>query len=250
MLQAAREQGATIVLATGKTPASARALVEQLQLETPGIYNQGLITLNADGSIRRQTTLPDAITRQVITFGEERGLTMGVYRGNEILVRKRNHDSSLLEEYGEPGVKAVGPLQNILIGGPVNKVFAIHRADARDIKALRWHLNTQLGGSCHLVQPGLPIMLEILPRGASKGTALKALMDDLKLTADKVLAMGDGDNDIEMIQQAGIGIAVANASQGLKDAADHMVASNEDDGVAEAINRFVLKTESPVEDRT
>ncbi len=226
-------------------------MIEQLELETPGIYNQGLITLNADGSIRRQTTLPDAITRQVITFGEERGLTMGVYRGNDILVRKRNHNSQSAGRIRRTGREsAVGPLQNILIGGPVNKVFAIHRADARDIKALRWHLNTQLGGSCHLVQPGLPIMLEILPRGASKGTALKALMDDMKITADKVLAMGDGDNDIEMIQQAGIGIAVANASQGLKDAADHIVSSNEDDGVAEVINRFVLKTESPVEDRT
>lgn len=246
ILQAAREKGVKIVIATGKTPASTRALVERLELDTPGIYNQGLLTVEPDGSIRRQTTLPSAIARQVITFAEDRGFTVVAYRGSEILTRKRNNDTALLEEYGEPAVREVGPLQNIL-DTPVNKIIAIHRADARRIKALRWHLSVQLNGSSHLVQPGLDVMLEVLPRGASKGTALKALLADLKIAPEHVLALGDGDNDIEMIEQAGIGIAVANASQALKDKADHIVGSNDDDGVAEAIEHFVLETKA-VED--
>ncbi len=86
-------------------------------------------------------------------------------------------------------------------------------------------------------------MLEILPNGASKGAALKTLIKDLGVSSESVMAIGDAENDIEMIQLAGIGVAVGNAGQAVKDAADVVVASNDADGVAEAVERYVLQTE-------
>jgi Cof subfamily protein (haloacid dehalogenase superfamily) len=246
-LQAAREQGVHLVLATGKTRASALRLIEQLKLDTPGIYNQGLITYNPDGSVRQQLILSPEIARQVITFAEDRGFTMLAYSGDDLLTRRRNHDTALLEEFGEPQAHEVGSLLNILDTVPVNKVLAIHRADTRRINALRWQLSMQLNGSSRLMQAGVPSMMEVMPAGASKGTALKALLKELKITPDKVMSLGDGENDIEMLQQAGIGIAVENASQQVKDVADHVVASNDQDGVAEAIERFVLKNQAAPE---
>jgi Cof subfamily protein (haloacid dehalogenase superfamily) len=243
-LQAAREQGVRLVLATGKTRASTVDLIAQLKLDTPGIFNQGLVTYNPDGSVRHQLTLSPDVARQAITFAEDRGFTMLAYAGSDLIARKRNHDTALLEEYGEPLVQEVGPLQNILDDMPINKVLAIHRADERRVQALRWQLGMQLNGSCRLVRAGVPCMIEVMPPGGSKGAALKVLLKDLKITPDKVLALGDGENDIEMIQQAGIGVAVANAMQAVKDAADYVVASNDEDGVAEAVERFVLKPES------
>jgi len=62
-----------------------------------------------------------------------------------------------------------------------------------------------------------------------------------KISADHVLAIGDAENDIEMIQYAGIGVAMGNAEQKVKDAAKYTVASHDEDGVAEVIERFVLK---------
>jgi hydroxymethylpyrimidine pyrophosphatase-like HAD family hydrolase len=100
----------------------------------------------------------------------------------------------------------------------------------------------QLNGSSRLMQAGVASMMEVMPHGASKGTALKMLLNEMNLTPDKVMALGDGENDIEMIQLAGIGIAVENAAQKVKDAANHVVATNDEDGVADAIERFVLKT--------
>ena len=83
-------------------------------------------------------------------------------------------------------------------------------------------------------------LLEALPPGSSKGAGLKWLLDDLGLDPAQVMAIGDGDNDIEMLQLVGLGVAMANATDALKQVADYVVNSNEADGVAEAIERFIL----------
>ena len=215
--------------------------LSRLDLDTPGIYVQGLVTYNGDGSIRNQFTLDTATVRKVITFTEDRGFSLIAYSGASMFVRSRNHDTDLVIDYGEPEPQIVGTLQNLLHNTSINKVMAIKRGDVKGVKALRWQLETQLDGAARLMQAGVPEMLEVLPRGGSKGTALKTLLRELKIDPQDVLAIGDGENDIEMITQAGIGIAVGNADQEVKDAADHVVASNDEDGVAEAIERFVLK---------
>ena len=249
-INAAVTQGVKIILATGKTRSSALDIIKQLKLDTPGIYAQGLVIHAADGSIVEQTTLNSNIIRQVITFAEDRGFSLVAYSGTRTLVRARNHDTSIFVEYGEPEPEVVGPLQNILDETPINKIAAIDRSDPRRVTALRWQLQMQINGAARLMQAGVPEMVEILPSGASKGITFKKLLKTLDITLGQTLAIGDGENDIEMIQYAGIGIAVGNASQAVKDVADYVVATNDADGVAEAIERFVLppKDEGKPED--
>lgn len=244
-LKAAMEKGVQIILATGKTRSSALSLIARLGLTSPGIYLQGLATYNWDGSLRHQTLLDKNIARRVITFAEDRGFTVVAYSGTRILTRKTNRDTDILVKYGEPDIEAVGPLQNILDTTPVNKVMAVRKGEYRAISALRWQLNMQLDGTARLVQAALPDMLEIVPPGGSKGAALKTLLKDLAIPAESVMAIGDGENDIEMIQLAGIGIAMGNALSQVKSAADHVTATNDEEGVAEAIERFVLKIDEP-----
>ena len=146
----------------------------------------------------------------------------------------------MLTEYGEPEPVAVGPLQNILDTTPVNKLVMIDAGDVRRVQALRWQLRMQLDGAARLMQANVPEMVELLPPGASKGAALRALLRDLGIDPQHVLAIGDGENDVEMIQMVGVGVAVGNAEPHLKAAANHVVATNDADGVAEAVERFVL----------
>ncbi|MBZ0295868.1 MAG: HAD family hydrolase [Anaerolineae bacterium] len=240
-LKAASEQGVKVILATGKTRASALSVIARLGLETPGIYLQGLAVYAGDGSLRHQSTLDPAIARQVITFAEDRGYTMVAYSGTRMMVRKRDQNSAILVRYGEPEPEVVGPLQNILDDTPINKVLAVSGDDGKRINALRWQLSMQIGGAARLMQAGLPDMLEILPPGASKGAALRTLIKEMNIPASQVMAIGDGENDIEMLQIAGIGVAVGNALKPVQEAANHIVESNDKDGVAEAIERFVLK---------
>jgi Cof subfamily protein (haloacid dehalogenase superfamily) len=246
-LKAAIEQGVQIVLATGKTFHSGQYVINKAKLNAPGIYVQGTVTYNSDGTIRTQQTLDTTVARQAITFAEDRGYVVSLYSGSRILVRRMHERIQYLaEHYHEPVPEAVGPLQNILGTIPVNKVLFVSPGDdGRRMRALRWQLNAQLDGAARLLQAGVPDMLEMLPPGASKGAALRALLKELRIEPSQVMTLGDAENDLEMIQMAGIGVAVGNAEQALKDAAKYTVASNNDDGFAEAVERFVLPPKSP-----
>jgi len=238
-LKAAAEQGIHLVLATGKSQASCTALLEELKIPAYGIYLQGLATVNTEGKVMSQRTLDPDVSRQVITYADERGFSLVAYSGQRLIARAMN---AQIEEYTiryhDPMPEAVGPLQNLLWTTPIHKLTAI--GEPRAIMALRWQLNTQLGGTARLMQAGVPNMLEILPPNGGKGAALKALLKELQVPSEQAMAIGDAENDLEMLEIAGIGVAVGNADQKVKDAADHVVASNDEDGVAEAIERFAL----------
>jgi Cof subfamily protein (haloacid dehalogenase superfamily) len=240
-IKALREQNIKFMLATGKSRSSALKIIEQLELDTPGVFVQGLVLQNADGSIRTQITLEPAIARQAITFAEDRGFSVVAYSGTTTYVRKRTHDTNLIVEYGEPESEVVGPLQNLLGSTPINKLAFIDRDDPRRVKALRWQLNMQFNGAATLVQPAVAQMLELLPKGTSKGAGLKTLLKDMGIDPKNVMAVGDGENDIEMLQLAGIGVAVANADEHVRKAANHVTTASYGDGLAEAIERFALK---------
>lgn len=91
------------------------------------------------------------------------------------------------------------------------------------------------------VTSSLPNNLEAGGPNTSKKTALLWLLNNLGICSDQLMCCGDAPNDIAMIEMAGIGVAVANAWGGLKDHADYITVSNDDDGVALAIEKFVLK---------
>ncbi|GBU10292.1 pyridoxal phosphate phosphatase [Gammaproteobacteria bacterium] len=82
--------------------------------------------------------------------------------------------------------------------------------------------------------------LEIIPHTVHKGIALTSLCQHLNIPLSSVMAIGDSYNDLEMLEAAGLGIAMGNACSALKDIADHSVANNNDSGVAEAIDRFIF----------
>ncbi|WP_405027658.1 Cof-type HAD-IIB family hydrolase [Lentibacillus songyuanensis] len=91
-----------------------------------------------------------------------------------------------------------------------------------------------------------PINIEVNPAGVNKATALAKVCDWLGITMDNVLAAGDSLNDIKMIQQAGTGVAMGNAQEAIKKVADFITDTNNRDGVAKAIERFVLSEEPRV----
>lgn len=242
-LRAAVEKGIHVVLATGKTRNAAQKIIAQLGLTSPGIFLQGLAVYNGDGGIKHQTHLNPAIARQVITFAEDRGFTVLAYSGTSVYARKRNQDIDVILSYDEREPEYVGALQNIVNTTPINKLLAMDMKDRKRVAALRWQLKMQLDRAADLTQAAIPEMLEIIPPGTSKGAALKVLLKDLQIPAENVLALGDGENDIEMLQLAGIGVAMGNAQQRIKDMADYVAATNDADGAAEAIEKYALKTE-------
>jgi Cof subfamily protein (haloacid dehalogenase superfamily) len=82
--------------------------------------------------------------------------------------------------------------------------------------------------------------LEIVPNGIEKAASLKKLLDKLGLQREELIACGDGLNDITMIDFAGLGVAMENAQDALRYRADYITDTNDDDGVAEVIEKFIL----------
>jgi hypothetical protein len=243
-LQSAAALGIQIVLATGKSPTSTAPIVEQLKLPVYSIVIQGMLTVDPHGKTLSQLTLHPDVARQVITFADDRGFTLMAYSGSRLLARNVN---ALVEAhtapYHEPAPELCGPMQNLLWTTPIHKLVAL--GEPRAITGLRWQLTAQVGGSARVVQAGVPAMVEVLPPGGGKGPALKTLLKELRIGADQVMAIGDAENDLDMIQMVGLGIAVENAQPKVKEAAKVTVASNDADGVAEAIERFVLAQAQP-----
>ena len=84
------------------------------------------------------------------------------------------------------------------------------------------------------------IFLEFLKPGINKSTGLSVLSENLNIPKEEIIAVGDADNDIAMIKFAGLGVAMGNAFPQVKEAADYITATNDEDGVAKVIEKFVL----------
>jgi Cof subfamily protein (haloacid dehalogenase superfamily) len=236
-LRAAMARDVQIVIATGKTYDSATRIIDELGITTPGVYVQGLVIHNADGTVRSSTTLDPAVVRAAADFADAHGIPAVAYSERRIMCRELHEHIHVLSGYGEPLAEAVGPLGDAAASSPVNKLIFLGAPE--QMTSAREALAMQLGDKATLVQ-ALAHMLEILPPGASKGAGVQRLLDELGIAPENMLAIGDGENDVEMLQMAGIGVAVANAMPHALEAANVVVASNDDDGAAEAIERFVL----------
>ncbi len=107
--------------------------------------------------------------------------------------------------------------------------------------ALRSQMREDLGKfSGILITSSMPFNLEINHPDATKGKGILRLASILGLEKSQTMAFGDGENDLSMIQEAEIGVAMGNGIQSLKDAADYVTQSNDEDGVAAAIEHFIL----------
>jgi Cof subfamily protein (haloacid dehalogenase superfamily) len=169
-----------------------------------------------------------------------------MYSGARLLTRAvTDNVVAATKNYHEPVPEAVGSLVNYVADMPINKIIAI--GQPAGITALRWQLTQIIRGEAQVIQAGLATMLEIVPNGSGKGPALAELLKKLNISPDEVMALGDAENDIEMIRMAGIGVAMGNASQAVKDAADFVTGTNDEHGVAQAVEKYILpvgKTEA------
>lgn len=89
--------------------------------------------------------------------------------------------------------------------------------------------------------------LDLTLKNISKGTAVKYLAHHYNIKQDEIIAIGDSDNDIAMIEFAGLGAAMGNARESVKSKANYITSTNDQDGVAEVINKFVNNTPCGVE---
>ncbi|MCP4423174.1 MAG: HAD family hydrolase [Chloroflexi bacterium] len=230
-------QGVPVVLATGKTRWSALELIKTLGLATPGVFTQGMVICDADGRVLRLTTLETAVAAAILEYAAERQLPVNAYCPDGLRTTMDDHYRHLLHsKYHEPLPALCPDLDSQLDAVQINKLLI---SDELTNDATRAELERRFGGQAVILQ-AVPEYIEILPLGVSKGDGVGWLLAQMGVDPAAAMAVGDGENDLELLRLVGWGVAMGNAHDTVKAAADAVVGSNEKAGVAEAIERFVL----------
>ena len=229
VIQAVQQGGTQIVIATGRTFRSARIVARSMGLSGPMITHQGAQIRDIEsGDALFSTTIPLAPARDVLAELEREDVTTTVYLDDVIYV---SHMTSQLERFQTNtgvDIRVVGPL-SIGIEAPPTKIVV--NGDAERLDEVQQRLNSRFDGRLKVAK-SWPIFLEIAAAGVSKAAALRFLAAREGFTAADVVAFGDSAIDIDMLEWAGLGVAVASAPDEVRLAADRLCGTVGEQGVA------------------
>jgi len=235
-------RGVDVTIASGRLPRSAARYAEQLQIECPLICGHGAIVIDLKkDEILYYQGLPRDVALSVVDGIYALNLHCQLYYRGVSWTEKENDLSHYMARLS--GLRpSLTDFRSLLetdgSQGMVDKVIAVGSAEA--IEEAYRNLGRQFGALAHIATSKSTI-LEVTALGVDKGRALCFLAAHLGIDRREIMAIGDGRNDLEMIKYAGIGVAMANAHPDLKEAASFVTYSNEEDGVAWALEQFILK---------
>jgi Cof subfamily protein (haloacid dehalogenase superfamily) len=236
-LQEAIAHGVVVTLATGRMFASAKPIAEQLQLNVPLITYQGsLIKTLMDGQILYERFVPQDAAEWLFDLAQKRNYHIQAYWDDRLYTLRDNEKVKLYTQISKVPYY-VEPDADNLLKKPLTKILFYEEPDLLDALAeeIREHLRDQV----HITK-SKPFFLEILHKEGTKGHAVKFLAEYYGCELSQVIAIGDSWNDREMIQVAGLGVAMGNAVDALKEIADYVTKTNNEDGVKHVIERFIL----------
>ncbi|MEM7288624.1 MAG: HAD family hydrolase [Actinomycetota bacterium] len=229
-LSDARDAGAVVSLATGRDWAAVRDLLAGLPAIEYSLCVNGIEVVTDDGTELHAEHLAVDVARNAILALRDAlpGVAIGLGIGGELIGEPR------LGELFPEGVGEVVPVEDAVDAlGPDLRDLVVYHPDHTDDLDDFYDLCRRalpLEG-LDLAFSGLP-MLEIVPPGAGKDAGLAWLAGHLDIANERVVAFGDGLNDLSMLRWAGTGVAMGQARAAVIDAADEVTASNADDGVA------------------
>jgi 5-amino-6-(5-phospho-D-ribitylamino)uracil phosphatase len=241
-LRSAIRHGVHIVLASARPPRSVRPYYTRLKLQTPQInYNGALIWDEPNKKIISHTPLDQKVATKIIKFARRKYPALLV--SIEILDKWYTDHYSDVPEYATETSRHfmpdfIGPL-GAFLHVPITKLMLL--GDPRWIAHLEELLPQKFDNRIMAHARSDPHLLQIMAPGINKGLALAQVAAALGIPAAQAMAIGDAPNDIEMLQWAGTAIAVSNAWPEIKPHAHHVTATNNEDGVALAIEKLVLK---------
>lgn len=236
-IRRAVSRGVHVMLATGRPYRAAQWVFEKAGIR------EGLILSQAGSLVSRypgETTVcgsrhDPAFLRELAQFCEERGLFFHCMLGSDYYYLREDPMADLIAFY--LGYRGTVVSLEELIRLNTRKATIVMPPEQTD--GVLAEVRQRFGGRAELAK-GDPIVIDITPPGVNKGTALLKAAAILGVRQEEVMAIGDSENDLPMLRAAGLGVCMENGVQSAKDAAGAVVPSNNDAGVAYAIETFVL----------
>ena len=223
-----------VVLVTGRMHGAAKIVADRLDLKTPIISYQGGLIKDGEKIIYERTIDPKT-ARKIINWGKANNIHLNVYVEDKLYVED---DNQYIKDYiGDKGIDyhLVNSFDELDFT-KLNKLLAINY-DCKFIDSLIEELRAKYP-QLYVVK-SFDYFCEIANKEATKGNAIKFLAKKYGIALNEVLAIGDQNNDIEMVKTAGIGVAMGNGTPEIKAAADYITDTVQNDGFIKAINKFV-----------
>jgi Cof subfamily protein (haloacid dehalogenase superfamily) len=232
-IQAVRARGVIVVIASGRMYETSEPFARQLRLDTPIIcYNGAMVRHPVTGEIWLQEQVPAELADIVRDYAEQHQLQLNYYLPGHLYTaantsweqlyhRRTGAEFEVLPDFNR-ALHGTTPIKMIIIDAPAktDELLPVFRE--------------RFAGQLYVTKSN-DEYLEFLPPNASKSRALAAVAARYEVPQAETIAIGDSWNDIPMLQWAGLGIAVGNAKAQVKEVADLVVASNAEDGVADAL---------------
>jgi Cof subfamily protein (haloacid dehalogenase superfamily) len=233
-----RKAGIAVVLTSGRPPRGMAMLVEPLHLTTPiAAFNGGLIVEPDLVTVLAQHTLPREVAVEVTDFLLGAGVDVWVYRGSDWYIRKREAAHVAKEQRTVQFDPTIIPDVRSVIDGAV-KIVGVSDDEPR-LAGCEAELRARLGARASAAR-SQPYYLDVTHPDANKGTVVRECARMLGVPLEAIAAIGDMPNDVLMFAIAGHSIAMGNASREVQRTARYVTTSNEDEGFANAVDRFIL----------
>ena len=232
-----RQAGIVFAITSGRPPRGMSMLIEPLQLTTPIAAFNGGVFVRPDMSVIEQQVIPDDVTPTVIELLAAHGVGVWVYRGADWFVLDRKGPHVAREAWTvkfEPTV--IDSLASV--SGGVAKVVGVsddYDAVQKGVDAVREHLGDHVSAA-----RSQPYYGDVTNPNANKGGVVKYLSQTYEIPAEQIATIGDQPNDVLMFAHSGLSIAMGNTSHEVQKAARRVTTSNENEGFANAIERFIL----------
>ncbi|WAT00627.1 sugar-phosphatase [Rouxiella chamberiensis] len=241
-LAAAVKQGVQVVLATGRPFIGIKRYLQELDLEQAGCYcisNNGALVHNAeDGSIFAETTLAFNDFLYFESLARLLGVSFQALTYTDLYTANQDISPYTIHEAYITGIplhyRSVEQMDREM---RFPKVMMIDHPEKLD------HAITQIPHDAkerYTIMKSSPYYLEILHKSVNKGQGVKKLAEKLGIARESIMTLGDQENDIAMLEYAGLGVAMGNALDSVKAVSQFVTKTNSEDGVAFAIDKFVL----------
>jgi Cof subfamily protein (haloacid dehalogenase superfamily) len=235
-IAATRAAGIHFVLVTGRMFQSVRRYALEAGIEDPVVCYQGAVVAEpVSGRWLRHEPIPLELARETIAVLNQEGFGLNCYVGDELYVAELTPEARRYADFQELELHAVGNLVAWL-DEPPTKLVVIDDPEVLD--ELKQRMLARFDGRLY-ISKSLPYFLEFASPEVTKASGLAFLSAHLGFARERTVAFGDGENDIELVDWAGYGVAVENAHDRVKEVADLVCPSVDEEGVAQVLEAYL-----------
>lgn len=239
MIRKAQEMGVYVVLASGRPTPAMTSYAKDLALDEFGSYilsyNGAVITDMKNDQILFEQSISKEHIHELYDFSVAHQVHIITYLDGAIIAETESEYIDLEEQITKMPLRKVTSFKEAV---NTSSIKCIMLAEPSYLKEVEAKLKAQIDHKS--ITTSKPFFLEIMQQGIDKAASLDRLAKQLGIDASEIIAVGNAGNDLSMIEYAGLGVWVDNVTPELRDRADIIVASNNNDGVAEVIERFIL----------